>query len=149
MKNVLITGVSTGIGLAIAESFLDNGYRVFGSVRKQSDADRVSERLGEHFFPLLFDITDEAAILKAKSAMEAKLNGEGLACLVNNAGVSVNGPLAYIDLDTVDFQMKVNVIGLLRVTQIFLPLLGFNSKHKPGKIVNISSGSGVVEMRGF
>ena len=77
MKNVLVTGVSTGIGLAIAESFLYNGYRVFGSVRKQSDADRVSEKLGEHFFPLLFDITDEAAILNAKSDMEAKLNGEG------------------------------------------------------------------------
>ncbi len=144
MKSVLITGVSSGIGFATAQSFLTNGYRVFGSVRSEADAQKVSGQLGEHFQALIFDITDEMAVQKAKRSLETALNGEGLACLVNNAGVSINGPLAYVDLDKVDFQIKVNVIGLLRVTQIFLPLLGFNTAHAPGKIINISSGSGRV-----
>ncbi len=142
MKHVLITGVSSGIGYAIAQSFLENGYHVFGSVRKEADAERVKSQFGEAFTPLIFDITDEEAIVRAKELMEKQLNGQGLACLVNNAGINVNGPLAYIDLKEVEWQLEVNVISLLRVTQIFLPLLGFNTHYKPGRIVNISSAAG-------
>ncbi|MFD0861759.1 SDR family oxidoreductase [Sungkyunkwania multivorans] len=142
MKNVLVTGVSSGIGKAVAQSFLNRNYRVFGSVRNEKDAERLQNEFGENFVPLLFDITDQQAIDEAKKKLETHLDGAGLDCLVNNAGVSVNGPLAYIDLEQVDFQMKVNVLGLLRVTQAFLPLLGFNSDHRPGRIVNISSAAG-------
>ena len=52
-QNVLITGVSTGIGFDGARYLIQRGYRVFGSVRSQADADRVRHALGAHFTPLV------------------------------------------------------------------------------------------------
>jgi NAD(P)-dependent dehydrogenase (short-subunit alcohol dehydrogenase family) len=63
MKSVVITGASTGIGWATAKLLLDRGFRVFGSVRKQADADRLKGEFGANFVPLSFDVTDEAAVL--------------------------------------------------------------------------------------
>src|ERR1700740_2540634 len=91
MKSVVVTGASTGIGRATAKLLLDKGFRVFGSVRKQADADRLKSELGANFMPLLFDVTDEAAVLSAARDVRAALNGETLAGLVNNAGVGGAG----------------------------------------------------------
>ena len=65
MPSVVITGASTGIGWATSKLLLDRGFRVFGSVRKQVDADRLREQFGANFTPLLFDVTDEAQVLAA------------------------------------------------------------------------------------
>ena len=61
-KTAVVTGVSTGIGRAIAKTLIDAGWRVFGSVRKEKDAAEASAALGANFTPLLFDVTDDAAI---------------------------------------------------------------------------------------
>ena len=145
MKNILITGSSTGIGYVTADHFLKKGYRVFGSVRTKEDATRLSDELGENFVSLIFDVTDNEAILKAKKEVEQQLGKEDhLHCLVNNAGMSVNGPMAFVSVDQVNKQFDVNVAGLLRVTQAFLPLLGFDNGREKGTIVNIGSLSGRV-----
>jgi len=65
MRSVVVTGASTGIGWAVAKHLVGRGYRVFGSVRKQADADRLKGEFGQNFTPLLFDVTDEAAVLAA------------------------------------------------------------------------------------
>jgi NAD(P)-dependent dehydrogenase (short-subunit alcohol dehydrogenase family) len=65
MKSVVVTGVSTGIGWGTAKVLLGHGFRVFGSVRKQADADRLQNEFGANFTPLLFDVTDEAAVHEA------------------------------------------------------------------------------------
>ncbi len=65
MRSVVITGASTGIGWACAKLLLDKGCRVFGSVRKEADADRLKSEFGANFTSLLFDVTDEAAVLAA------------------------------------------------------------------------------------
>src|SRR5258707_9165431 len=93
MKSVVITGASTGIGWATAKLLLDRGYRVFGSVRKQADADRLRGEFGANFTPLIFDVTDEAAVLASAREVRAALNGETLAALVNNAGIAAPGPV--------------------------------------------------------
>ena len=93
MPSVVITGASTGIGWATAKLLLDRGFRVFGSVRKQADADRLKSEFGANFTPLLFDVTDEAAVLAAAREVRAALNGETLSGLVNNAGIAVAGPV--------------------------------------------------------
>src|SRR5580704_17332650 len=93
MQSVVITGASTGIGQACAKFLLDKGYRVFGSVRKQADADRLKSEFGANFVPLIFDVTDEAAVLAAGRDVRAALNGETLFGLVNNAGIAVTGPM--------------------------------------------------------
>jgi NAD(P)-dependent dehydrogenase (short-subunit alcohol dehydrogenase family) len=72
---------------------LDRGFRVFGSVRKQADADRLKSEFGANFTPLIFDVTDEAAVLAAAREVRGALNGETLAGLVNNAGIAVSGPV--------------------------------------------------------
>jgi NAD(P)-dependent dehydrogenase (short-subunit alcohol dehydrogenase family) len=93
MRSVVVTGASTGIGWATARLLLDKGFRVFGSVRKQADADRLKSEFGSNFTPLLFDVTDEAAVLAAAREVRAALSGETLAGLVNNAGIAVAGPV--------------------------------------------------------
>jgi NAD(P)-dependent dehydrogenase (short-subunit alcohol dehydrogenase family) len=65
MKHVLITGVSTGIGYAAAQAFALKGYHVYGSVRRQVDAEKLQRALGPQFSPLLFDVTDHLAIAEA------------------------------------------------------------------------------------
>lgn len=144
MKSVVITGVSTGIGWATARLLLERGFRVFGSVRKQADADRLRSEFGSNFTPLVFDVTDEPAVLAAAREVREALGGERLAGLVNNAGIAVAGPVLGLSADEFRRQMDVNVIGPIIVTQAFAPLLGADAalKGSPGRIVMISSVAG-------
>jgi len=144
MQSVVITGVSTGIGWATAKLLLDRGFRVFGSVRTQADADRLGSEFGPNFTPLLFDVTDEAEVLSAARDVRAALNGETLFGLVNNAGIAVAGPVLELAADEFRRQIDVNVIGPIIATQAFGPLLGADSslKGRPGRIVMISSVAG-------
>jgi NAD(P)-dependent dehydrogenase (short-subunit alcohol dehydrogenase family) len=144
MQSVVITGVSTGIGWATAKLLLDRGFRVFGSVRKQADADRLSKQFGANFTPLLFDVTDEAAVLAAARQVRAALGGETLTGLVNNAGIAVAGPVLELAADEFRRQMDVNIIGPIIATQAFGPLLGTDPSLKGprGRIVMISSVAG-------
>jgi NAD(P)-dependent dehydrogenase (short-subunit alcohol dehydrogenase family) len=144
MRSVVITGASTGIGWAIAKFLVGRGYRVFGSVRKQADADRLTGEFGANFTPLLFDVTDEAAVLAAAGEVREALGGETLAGLVNNAGVAVAGPVFELSVDDFRQQMDINVIGPVIATQAFGPLLGADPSLKgpKGRIVMISSVAG-------
>jgi NAD(P)-dependent dehydrogenase (short-subunit alcohol dehydrogenase family) len=144
MQSVVITGTSTGIGWGTAKVLLDRGFRVFGSVRRQEDADRLKDEFGANFMPLLFDVTNEAQVLAAARDVRAELEGETLAGLVNNAGIAVAGPVLELSADEFRRQMDVNVIGPIIATQAFGPLLGADpSLHGPkGRIVMISSVAG-------
>lgn len=144
MPSVVITGASTGIGWATAKLLLDRGFRVFGSVRKQADADRLKSEFGANFTPLLFDVTDEAKVLAAAREVRTALGGEALTGLVNNAGIAVAGPVLELAADEFRRQMEVNVIGPIIATQAFGPLLGSDPSLKgpKGRIVMISSVSG-------
>ncbi len=144
MKSVVITGASTGIGWASAKLLLDKGFRVFGSVRKQADADRLKSEFGANFTPLVFDVTDEAAVLAAAREVRAALSGETPAGLVNNAGIALAGPVLEFSVDDFRRQMDVNVIGPIIATQAFGPLLGSDPSLKgpKGRIVMISSVAG-------
>jgi len=144
MKSVVITGASTGIGWATAKLLIERGFRVFGSVRKQADADRLRGEFGANFTPLLFDVTNEAAVLAAAREVRAALGGETLFGLVNNAGIAVAGPVLELAADEFRRQMDVNVIGPIIATQAFGPLLGSDPslKGRRGRIVMISSVAG-------
>ncbi len=143
MKQVVITGVSTGIGEATAKVLVNHGFRVFGSVRKTTDASRLQRELGEMFVPLLFDVTDEPAVLAEAARVSQILQAEKLAGLVNNAGIEVAGPLAHLATEQFRHQLEVNLLGPFIVTKAFLPLLGTDPARKgtPGRIVNVSSTS--------
>lgn len=144
MDSVVITGASTGIGKAGAEALLARGFRVFGSVRKESDATRLAAELGGNFVPLVFDVTDEDAVRKGAATVAAALGESTLYGLVNNAGIAVPGPL--LDLPAADLrhQLEVNLVAPMIVTRVFAPLLGADSARvgRKGRIVMISSVAG-------
>ena len=144
MGSVVVTGVSTGIGWGTTKVLIKNGHRVFGSVRKQADADRLQKEFGAKFVPLIFDVVDPNAVQAGAAVVREALKGETLMGLVNNAGIAISGPLLYLPPDELRDQMEVNLIGVLNVTQAFAPLLGADTslKGKPGRIVNISSVGG-------
>lgn len=142
MKSVVVTGVSSGIGRGIAQVLMHHGFRVFGSVRQPADAERLQAEFGTAFVPLLFDITDEAAVRRAAAEVERQLGGESLAGLVNNAGNAKTGPLLYQPLADFRQQIEVNLLGPLLVTQAFALLLQAKNGRRAGRIVNISSVGG-------
>ncbi|CAM3023033.1 oxidoreductase with NAD(P)-binding Rossmann-fold domain [Legionella steigerwaltii] len=146
MRSVVVTGVSSGIGYAIAQELVTHNIKVFGSVRNEKDALRIKNELGTLFVPLIFDITDENAVKKAVHEVREQLQGEKLWGLINNAGVAVVGPLIETPLDEFRHQLEVNVIGQIQVTQAFISLLGAEKtlKGDSGKIVNIGSISGKI-----
>jgi len=144
VQSVVVTGVSTGIGWGIAKVMTAKGFRVFGSVRKQADADRLRAELGERFSPLIFDVTDGAAVTHAAAEVGAALNGGRLWGLVNNAGIAVVGPVLELSADEFRQQLEVNLIAPMVAIKAFAPLLGTDRAltGPPGRIVNISSVGG-------
>tara|TARA_A100001011_G_scaffold386564_1_gene462694 strand:- start:63 stop:932 length:870 start_codon:yes stop_codon:yes gene_type:complete len=147
-KSVVITGVSTGIGYQLCVDLISKNYFVFGSVRKLEDGQRLSKELGANFLPLYFDINDYEAIEKAALVVEKKLMGVTLTGLFNNAGLAMAGPLLDLSIADLRYQFDVNVIGLMKVTQVFSGLLGTSLQRKgaPGRIVMISSINGKIAM---
>ena len=145
-KHVLITGTSSGIGYGAAKELIGRGYYVFGSVRRKEDGERVRTELGEKFIPIVFDVTDQAAIDRSVEEIRMILGNGGLAGLINNSGVAVSGPVEHLDIEKVAHNFNVNVLGIFRVTKAFLPLLGTQDNHptEPGRILNMSSIAGKI-----
>ena len=147
-KTIVITGVSSGIGHETVGYFIEQGYAVFGSVRSTADYERLQLDYPSNFVPLKFDVSDKQAVVAAANIVQQRLGGNLLTALVNNAGIALPGPLELIDDDRFEHQLKVNVTGLRLVINAFLPLLGASldrpSDQRPGKIINISSISGIL-----
>lgn len=145
MKTVVITGASSGIGRATAEYLAGRGFRVFAGVRKMVDGQPLVEA-SENIIPILLDVANSEQVDAAVETVRKALDGKKLTGLVNNAGIAKMGPLAVQPLDEFEAHFKVNVFGMLRATQAFVPLLGMDEslKGKPGRIVNITSVGGRV-----
>ena len=143
-RAVVVTGASTGIGRAAVARAVREGCQVFASVRKQADADSLTQEFGDAVTPLLFDVADEAGVKAGAAHVAQALGKRKLFGLVNNAGIAVPGPLLYLDAEDLKRQFEINVIGVHRVTQAFAPLLGADQDRtgNPGRIVMISSVGG-------
>ncbi|MGQ3353909.1 MAG: SDR family oxidoreductase [Phreatobacter sp.] len=144
MQSCLVTGVSSGIGEAIAADLVKRGWRVFGTVRRAEDGERLDNDLGPAFTPLVCDVTDVESLSRAAATASDLLGGAPLDGLVCNAGISLPGPLLHQSLDELDRQWKVNVLGQIATVQAFAPLLGAQEGFvgRPGRIVMMSSVSG-------
>jgi NAD(P)-dependent dehydrogenase (short-subunit alcohol dehydrogenase family) len=132
---VVVTGASSGIGEACARALAQRGFRVLAGVRKDVDAERVAA-LHDLVEPVKVDVADQSTV----SELGRRVGEEPLAGLVNNAGISVSGPLEFVPLDEWRRQLDVNVIGQVAVTQALLPAL----RRARGRIVNIGSVGGRV-----
>ncbi len=133
-KAVLVTGASTGLGRAIAERLATEGYLVFAGARKKADLDALDAI--ENIRAIRLDVTVDEEVEAAVATIRAE--GRGLYGLVNNAGVLITGPTSEVDIEKAKWLFDVNVFGVMRVTQAFVPLI-IESK---GRIINIGSISG-------
>jgi len=140
VKSVLITGASTGIGRATALHLDAEGWRVFGGVRKEADADSLRAEGSERLVPLMLDVTDAEQIAAAARTIEEQVGESGLDGLVNNAGIAVPGPLETLPIDDFRRQVDVNLSAQVAVTQAMLPAL----RKARGRIVFITSIGGLM-----
>src|SRR5215216_1307751 len=142
-RAVVVTGASSGIGRAAAMKLARSGFRVFAGVRKEEDAEALEETASAgRLKPLFIDVTDEHLVAAAASTVEEAVGGEGIAGLVNSAGIGEAWPLEYVPLEEFRRQFEVNVFGHLAVTQAFRPLI----RAATGRIVNVSSVGGRITM---
>lgn len=142
--NVVVTGVSSGIGQETARCLAKKGYRVFGSVRKSTDGKTLEDELGDQFHTLVFDVCDADSLAKSSEIVTEIVRGDGVNAIVNNAGLALFGPIELLEDDAFEHIIKVNLLGTRLVTNAFLPLLRIaNNQQQKSKIVNISSLSGI------
>ena len=138
MKTVLITGISSGIGLATAEKFLNQGHRVIGSIRDESTVKSLKLKFEEKLilwkcdFLHLNEIDSIIHFLKKN-----KINKIDI--LVNNAGMVTAAPFQFQDFSEVQDIITTNVLALMKLTQLVIPYL----IPARGRIINISSISGL------
>lgn len=137
---VVVTGASTGIGRATALLLDKKGYRVFAGVRKQADAESLSEEASDRLTPITIDVTEERSIASAKQKVERAVGDDGLVGLVNNAGIGTGGPVESMDLNDLRQALEVNLVGQVAVTQAFLPQI----REAKGTIVFIASIGGRI-----
>ncbi len=134
-RAVVVTGASGGLGLATSGLLVERGFRVFGTLLDREDSAPL-ERAG--VIPVRLDVTQPASVRNASERIHGLLGSMPLAGLVNNAGIAHGGPIELLDLDALREVFEVNVLGLVAVTQAFLPKL----RESKGRIINISSVSG-------
>ncbi len=137
-RSVLVTGASTGIGLATVAAHVSAGFHVWATVRRVEDAAQLSSRFGSAVSTAIVDVTDADSI----AALGKLVRSAGpLHALVNNAGIALPSPLEHLPLDVLRRQLEVNVVGQLAVTQAVLPALLASASPR---IVFIGSISGRI-----
>src|SRR6195952_4237627 len=131
-KVILVTGASSGIGLACATALQAKGHTVYGSSRDLNRIKPVS------FKPVELDVTDDASV---KAAVDKIIKAEGkIDVLINNAGNGVTGPAYAMPVDFAKKQFEVNFFGVIRVSSEVLPKM---IEAKKGLVINVSSLAGL------
>lgn len=138
-KSILITGCSSGIGLAAAQTLHQKGYRVFATARKKEDVEKLKS-LGLESIQL--DINDSVSIQQALDVVLAKTNGT-LDALFNNAGYVQAGAVEDLSRDMMREQFETNVFGTMELTNLVLPIM---RKQGYGRIIQNTSILGIVAM---
>jgi|GEM_PF-106961 len=136
MRAVLVTGTSSGIGLRMTEVLSQNGFFVYAGARKTADLERLDAM--ENVKSVRLDVTIQSEIDAAVQLVREE--GRGLYGLINNAGVSVMGPLIEEPEAELDFILDVNLLGPYRVTRAFADLL----IESQGRVLTVSSIAGIL-----
>ena len=132
--NILITGVTKGIGLELTKEFIKRGDRVFGVARTLAKLKDLEKEYSQSFIPLNYDISLEENIHKIFSYLEE--NSIKIDILVNNAGVGALGKFQDISLTDNQMIINLNILSLVNMTHKFL---SYKKYDKFTGIINISS----------
>jgi len=135
----LITGVSSGLGRALAEHLLDRGDTVIGTLRKLDQAAEFDNLAPGRSVGLVLDVTDERAVSTLVPVAVDRVGG--LDVLVNNAGHSLVGAVEETSLDEAKDLMAVNFFAALQLTRTVLPHF---RRQRSGHVVNVSSLAGTI-----
>jgi len=138
-KPVLVTGASSGIGEATAVHLAHKGFKVYAAARRLEKLNTLSALGDGRITPIALDVTDEGSIDKAMQEIAAR--GDTLYGLVNNAGVSVMGPIGQVPMNEWRRLYETNVFGLINMAQAVLPQMRAAGE---GRIVNVGSVAGRV-----
>ncbi len=144
MKYIVITGAASGLGLALADHALQQGYTVFGTYRKTAPSEQLSVQYPTTFFPIHLDVTNEEMIVKAVEQLEKHLDGAALSVLINNAAFIEAKPVALCSSADLLRHFNTNVVGVFSMIKHFMPLL--KSDQQNGRIVNINSVAGQLPL---
>jgi NAD(P)-dependent dehydrogenase (short-subunit alcohol dehydrogenase family) len=138
-KTALVTGANRGIGKAIVESFLNHGAtKVYAAVRNLDSAAPLVEKYGDKVIPVQIDLAKPETLTAAAETMR------DVQVVVNNAGVLKSStPLSNDAIESLEFEMKINVYGLIRMAQAFAPILKANGG---GAFVQLNS---VASLKSF
>ncbi len=140
----LITGVSSGLGKAIAETVINKGDYVIGTFRKEMQQNEFNKKYEKRAKGILLDISN---VNKIESTVEEIISEYGnIDVLVNNAGVGFAGAIEEASINEIRKVFEVNFFGTLKLTQSILPNM---RKRKSGTIVQISSHAGIKAFAGF
>jgi NAD(P)-dependent dehydrogenase (short-subunit alcohol dehydrogenase family) len=136
----VVTGSSSGIGLAASLALARNGYLTYATMRNLAKRDSIESVANKQQLPIRvvqLDVTDENSI---KNAIQAILSeADRIDLLVNNAGYGLTGAFEDIGIDEIKQLYETNFFGVIRVTQAVLSIM---RKQRAGRIINISSGAG-------
>ncbi|ACR13160.1 oxidoreductase, short chain dehydrogenase/reductase family [Teredinibacter turnerae T7901] len=133
-KTILVTGASSGIGLAVANAFAEMGHTVYAAARRE---EQMREACVAGVKILKLDLTDEASISACVAIIKAESGGVDV--LVNNAGYGEYGALEQVPVDDGRRQFEVNLFGLASLTQ---KLIAPMRERGAGRIINVSSVGG-------
>lgn len=137
-RAVLVTGASTGIGRETALLLDRSGFTVFAGVRKSADGEALAAAASGRLVAVPLDVTKPEQIAAAAALIAD--SADGLAGLVNNAGIASAAPLEFVPIEDLRHQLEVNVVGQVAVTQAMLPLL----RTARGRIINVTSIGGLI-----
>ncbi|KAF1072392.1 MAG: 3-oxoacyl-[acyl-carrier-protein] reductase FabG [Pseudomonas citronellolis] len=143
-KLLLITGVSSGFGRALAEQALAAGHRVVGTLRSESARVEFEALAPGRAFGRLLEVTDEAAVERLVDSIESDIGP--LEVLVNNAGYGHEGVLEESSLADLRRQFEVNVFAPVALIKAVLPYL---RQRRRGHILNVTSMGGYITMPGI
>lgn len=140
MKQVIITGASTGIGFDLTRTLCEKKYKIWACVRTPESLDRLNRDFSENLRVIKLDVTNSHEIQRAFEAVQTELNPDQELVLINNAGIACGGPIEGIELDDWKKVFDVNLFGMVQMTKVFLPLLRLTK----GRVINMGSISGRV-----
>ncbi|MEK0246851.1 oxidoreductase [Raoultella sp. BAC10a-01-01] len=143
-KTLLITGVSSGFGRALAEEALQQGFRVVGTVRNQQDKIDFEALKPGSAFARILDVTHDGEPQQVVASIEREIGQVDV--LVNNAGYGLEGILEETSLNQVRRQFDVNVFGAVAMMQAVLPYM---RQRRAGRILNITSMGGMITLPGL
>ena len=143
-KTLFITGVSSGLGNALAREALAEGHRVIGTVRSEAALQAFEALSPDHAHGVILDVTDFERIDSVVASTQASHGPVDV--LVNNAGYGHEGIFEESPLEEMRRQFDVNVFGAVAVTKAFVP---YFRKRRAGHILNITSMGGTITMPGI